>query len=476
MKRWLLFWLLLPVTAVAQWGAPGTRTDTVPVRHPRVAFDLLDFQGPSPDSTRVDLYFAVPYPSLQFLYAIDKYVADYSVNIHISSGDTTVLDRYAAFTVLERIAEHHEAELSGLARADAEQLSFRLAPRTGYTMHVTVRDFYSRREFDTTFTFAVRAFGPSGPALSDLLLYRERHGMNVVPSIGPDVSSLERESGSPLLESSGGMFAELYRPPAQAQLGIVAEVFPSNEAANEAGTTFPRTALVIGSSPSPETAHAASEPLFIPLDFTPLWNGHYTVHAYVLPSAADTNVSDTAVLARRAIAQAERSIVVTMSHGIPILGNSLDEAIAQLLLIANSPEADSLSNARTPREKENAILAFWADKRFASARSAGIGGRAGNRAMEIFYQRVAYADANFPTSYGPGWKSDRGRVYIALGPPSTMDRETEAFASSYGSPQVPYEIWEYADLHLRYTFVDDYLLGDYRIRGAPPPEGTFVWE
>ena len=44
----------------------------------------------------------------------------------------------------------------------------------------------------------------------------------------------------------------------------------------------------------------------------------------------------------------------------------------------------------------------------------------GNQPMEVFYSRVEYANTHFGTGQ-QAWKSDRGRVYIALGAPDAID-------------------------------------------------------
>lgn len=45
-----------------------------------------------------------------------------------------------------------------------------------------------------------------------------------------------------------------------------------------------------------------------------------------------------------------------------------------------------------------------------------------NEFRETFRARCREAEARFSDSRGPGWRSDRGRVYLALGEPETMER------------------------------------------------------
>jgi GWxTD domain-containing protein len=43
-----------------------------------------------------------------------------------------------------------------------------------------------------------------------------------------------------------------------------------------------------------------------------------------------------------------------------------------------------------------------------------------NKFKEEHYRRIAYANAHF-AFHGPGWKTDRGRIYILYGPPDEIE-------------------------------------------------------
>jgi GWxTD domain-containing protein len=104
-----------------------------------------------------------------------------------------------------------------------------------------------------------------------------------------------------------------------------------------------------------------------------------------------------------------------------------------------------------------------------------------NEYRTIFYNRLAIADQAFRIGK-PGWKTDRGRMYILLGPPTNVITK-----SMGGSPQFrptlmpeapleegtvtekPTEIWVYDNYTdefsgpLRLVFVDYYRTGDYQL-------------
>jgi GWxTD domain-containing protein len=85
----------------------------------------------------------------------------------------------------------------------------------------------------------------------------------------------------------------------------------------------------------------------------------------------------------------------------------------------------------------------------------------GNEFKTEFQGRVDYVAKRFKGEGRPGWDTDRGRIYIFMGPP---DRFQEDF--SHGDPTVGGSIiwWIYYDYGLAIEFVDARGTGEYRIR------------
>jgi GWxTD domain-containing protein len=456
--------MLLPLSMRAQRAAPESQRDADPIK-----LDILSFaneSSPSSDTVRADLYVAVPYSSLEFLRLRDNYGADYSVALTAveKGSSSTALSRFQNYRVVEPMTEHTSRVEARVSKADAEQLSLPLRAGTTYALHLTFRDENARREIDTTVSFTTKSFRGSQPALSDLMLYRSRRGSRVVPSIGSDVASLDR--------NDAGVFAEAYHVPADSLLGVVVEiVLPPGAGDASTGPLARRTSTF--RTPSASTHPAA---IFQNVSFDDLWTGRYLLRLYLLPHATDTSLTEPSQLSARAIATSAREITVSSSHGIPLATANLDEAIEQLRLITTGSEWDSLSSAKTTTEKREAIVDFWQKRMPTTARpfrGAGTmrGAESENRQMKIFYARIAYTNAHFASGLRGGWRSDRGRVYVALGPPDAVDRHP------YDANQKPYEVWQYSSpMNVRYYFVDSYMLGDYRLNGAPPSQGTFVWQ
>ena len=101
-----------------------------------------------------------------------------------------------------------------------------------------------------------------------------------------------------------------------------------------------------------------------------------------------------------------------------------------------------------------------------------------NEFKEEYYERIAYANEHFASGI-PGWKTDRGRIWIMYGKPD--ERETHPMGGSYERPSYegggstttyPFEVWFYRYLAgvgsgVEIEFVDPTGSGEYRIARNP---------
>jgi len=97
-----------------------------------------------------------------------------------------------------------------------------------------------------------------------------------------------------------------------------------------------------------------------------------------------------------------------------------------------------------------------------------------NEFKEEYYERIAYANEHFASGI-PGWKTDRGRIWIMYGKPD--GRETHPMGGSYDRPSYegggststyPFETWFYRYIAgvgsgIEIEFVDPTGSGEYRI-------------
>jgi GWxTD domain-containing protein len=87
-----------------------------------------------------------------------------------------------------------------------------------------------------------------------------------------------------------------------------------------------------------------------------------------------------------------------------------------------------------------------------------------NEALAEFLGRVDFASLHFGT-LEPGWRTDRGRIYIQYGPP---DREERVASDPSGLPTL---LWSYYDRHLTFVFQDPKGFGGYRLAGQRRTQG-----
>ncbi|HSD30330.1 MAG TPA: GWxTD domain-containing protein, partial [Gemmatimonadales bacterium] len=84
-----------------------------------------------------------------------------------------------------------------------------------------------------------------------------------------------------------------------------------------------------------------------------------------------------------------------------------------------------------------------------------------NEERDRFYAAITEADRRFReggASAIPGWRTDRGRIFIKYGSPDELlERHVQAGAS-------PYEIWKYTrNRNLRYVFMDLTQFGNFKL-------------
>lgn len=87
-----------------------------------------------------------------------------------------------------------------------------------------------------------------------------------------------------------------------------------------------------------------------------------------------------------------------------------------------------------------------------------------------YYRRIAFANKFFGTAGIPGWRTDRGRIFILLGPPNEVQNDYLASRDSLSQPGAIQETWTYWDLpnpnlpySLEFTFIDRYGTGNYEL-------------
>jgi hypothetical protein len=95
-----------------------------------------------------------------------------------------------------------------------------------------------------------------------------------------------------------------------------------------------------------------------------------------------------------------------------------------------------------------------------------------NEFRDEYFSRILYANEHFSTPVHPeGWLTDRGEVYIKMGPPKNIEQLT---LQSRGNTL---EVWDYWESHGTTLFFLDYSgQGDIYLINPGELEGNFYYQ
>src|SRR5499433_1994543 len=150
-----------------------------------------------------------------------------------------------------------------------------------------------------------------------------------------------------------------------------------------------------------------------------------------------------------------------------------------VVYIITPEERTAFLQLSTSEEREQFIEQFW-------LRRSSNPDLPENDFKEEHYRRIAYANEHFASGI-PGWKTDRGRIYIIWGPPDeieshptggTYDRPTEEGGGS--TTTYPWERWRYRYLegiqeNVELEFVDPSGTGEYHLTSDPSEKDALLY-
>jgi GWxTD domain-containing protein len=142
-----------------------------------------------------------------------------------------------------------------------------------------------------------------------------------------------------------------------------------------------------------------------------------------------------------------------------------------VVYIITDEERAAFHRLQADEEREHFIEQFW-------LRRDPTPGTLENEFREEHYRRIAYANEHFASRI-PGWKTDRGRIYITYGPPDEI--EDHSTGGSYQRPAAegggttstfPFQQWRYRFIegigsNVIIEFVDPTMTGEFRMTMDP---------
>jgi GWxTD domain-containing protein len=150
-----------------------------------------------------------------------------------------------------------------------------------------------------------------------------------------------------------------------------------------------------------------------------------------------------------------------------------------VVYIITDEEKQAFKRLKTDEERQQFVEAFW-------QRRDPTPDTEENEYKEEHYRRIAYANDHYASGI-PGWKTDRGMIYIKFGPPDEIDSHPSG--GSYQRPYeegggetstYPFEDWRYRYLdgigtNINIEFVDTTMSGEYHMTSDPTEKDALTY-
>src|SRR5579863_9858816 len=154
----------------------------------------------------------------------------------------------------------------------------------------------------------------------------------------------------------------------------------------------------------------------------------------------------------------------------------LNEDVAYII---SDEEKQAWKRLATDDERQQFIEQFW-------LRRDPTPDTEENEFKEEHYRRIAYANERFASGI-PGWKTDRGRIYIVYGPPDEIDDHSSG--GTYDRPieegggttsTFPFVDWTYRYIegvgsNIKIEFVDPSMSGEFRMTMDPSEKDALTY-
>jgi GWxTD domain-containing protein len=156
--------------------------------------------------------------------------------------------------------------------------------------------------------------------------------------------------------------------------------------------------------------------------------------------------------------------------------NWLDQDVNYII---TDQERKAFKTLKTDEERDQFIEQFW-------LRRDPDPDTPENEYKEEYYQRIQYANEKFASGI-PGWKTDRGRIYIMFGKPDEIEShpaggpyERPSYEGGGSTSTYPFEIWWYRHIEgigsdVEIEFVDPSGSGEYRIARSPDEKDALLY-
>lgn len=384
---------------------------------------ISSFATARPETTLVLASISIPNRALTFTREGDRYRAPYEVKLTLDRGDVEA----ASVNVMEIVRVGSFREINRTDESVIFQHYFRVAPGT-YTLSALVRDVGGSRSASQTSTIAVPVLG-SGRLSTPLLIY-EASGRTTLDS-APRLLASPRSSAVFGRDSTVAIYVEGYGQGTRLPVDFVVR--------NDRGAQLLKDSTIL----------ARRGALFSGIVNVPI-------------SSVGVGIANVSFSRRDAVDTAKAPLFVSFGEDIPLM--SFEDMITYLRFFASPSRLNALRAA--PPERRGTA---WAE--FLRATDP-VPETAINEEMQSYFGRIQQANAQFRTDRNPGWLSDRGMVFVALGEPDQIIERNvnQTLSATQMGPTARLQIWQYRQFSSQLVFFED--TGRWRL--TRPSETEFL--
>jgi GWxTD domain-containing protein len=381
------------------------------------------FASAYPETTLVLASISVPNRALTFTREGDRYRAPYEVKITMSRGDREA----ANINAMEIVRVGSFREINRTDESVIFQHYFRVPPGV-YDLSAMVRDVGGSRSATQQAAITVPVL-TTGRFSTPLLIY-EASGRSVLDSV-PRLLASPRSSAVFGRDSTVAIYIEAYGQGTRVPVDFVVR--------NERGVQLMRDSAAL----------ARRGALFSGVVNVPI-------------STVGVGIAQVFFTRRDSPDSAKAPLFVSFGEDIPLM--SFEDMLGYLRFFASPSRLAALRTA--PLERRATV---WAE--FLRVTDP-VSETATNEEMQAYFGRIRQANAEFRMDRNPGWLSDRGMVFVALGEPDQiLERNVNAqMSTTQVGSSTRLQIWQYRQFNSQLVFYED--TGRWRL--TRPSEAEFL--
>ncbi len=384
---------------------------------------VSSFASAFPDTTLVLVSISIPNRALTFTREGDRYRAPYEVKLSLSRGDVEA----ASVNAMEIVRVGSFREVNRTDESIIFQHYFHVPPGV-YAISAMVRDVGGSRGATQQATITVPVLG-TGRLSTPVVVY-EATGRSTLDS-APGLLASPRSSAVFGRDSTVAIYVEAYGQGARLPVDFVVR--------NDKGAQLLRDSVTL----------ARRGALFSGVVSVPI-------------STVGVGIAQVFFTRRDATDSVKAPLFVSFGEDIPLM--SFEDMLGYLRYFASPGRLSALRNA--PPERRATV---WAE--FLRATDP-IPETPINEDMQAYFGRIQLANAQFRMDRNPGWLSDRGMVFVALGEPDQiLERNVnQTISTAQMGSTTRLQIWQYRNYSSQLIFYEE--TGKWRL--TRPSETEFL--